>query len=121
LAAGAQEQPGVLEHRRRDLAVAGALEDLPRALDHAPACAHGPGQPVERAAGRLEGVAQRARTASRNGFVARSRPSVVEGPWPGWIGTSSPTWSYSPRIDCSSTAQDEPGKSVRPTAPAKSA
>jgi hypothetical protein len=55
-----------------------------------------------------------------NGFVLRSRPIVVAGPWPGWIVTSSGRLMSTSRSVRRSAAGLDVGKSERPTLPAKS-
>src|SRR5690606_3103035 len=54
----------------------------------------------------------------RNGFVRRSCPIVVVGPWPGYTTQSSPRGSSTSLIDRSSVAWSPPGRSVLPTDPA---
>src|SRR5581483_1347205 len=60
-----------------------------------------------------------ARRSPRNGFDRSSRPSVVGSPWPGYTAVSGPNRSSRARTDASSACQSPPGKSTRPTEPAK--
>jgi hypothetical protein len=98
LAHAAGEQLRRLERRRLDPLVAGALEDAPRACLQCRACLCLLAKHVERAPRRFDlGDAQLTdavasgtttawlaeRSSARNGFVSRSRPSVVMPMWPG--------------------------------------
>ena len=78
----AANSAGVLERRRHDLAIAGALERLDaRAATTRRRSALGAGSQSSVRDRALEPRRSTAhRPASRNGFVARSRPSVVAGP-----------------------------------------
>src|SRR5207253_7509050 len=77
-------------------------------------------QDVVRPARSLEGRAHAsARSSARNGLRASSTPSVVSGPCPGWTTVSGGNRSESMRTEASSVSQSAPGRSTRPTEPAK--
>src|SRR4029077_16710213 len=57
--------------------------------------------------------------ARRNGFVRRSWPIVVGGPWPASTVTSSPSGNSFSLIPLISRSILPPGKSPRPMLPAK--
>src|SRR5690606_34124576 len=133
LADPARVQRGVLEHRQLQQPVAGAVGGgLERGADG--------GEPrrlrrvvLRDALGRGErgdllllhgGHRPRPRTGApspcRNGLDARSRPTVVVGPWPGSTTVSSGLVSSLSRRLASSCWWSPPGRSVRPIDPAKS-
>ena len=60
-----------------------------------------------------------ARSSPRNGFVSSSRPSVVGSPVARVDDASGPKRSSRRRIESSSVSQSPPGRSTRPTEPAK--
>ena len=57
--------------------------------------------------------------ACRNGFVTRSRPIVVGGPWPESTVTSSPSGNSFSLIPLIRRSISPPGKSPRPMLPEK--
>ena len=88
LAARAHEQPGVLDHRHGDLAVAGALEDLlARARSRARRMAIRLRQPVVGAAGRL--VARHLPPGGPDGVEERVRARARRRAWSGRSGPES--------------------------------
>lgn len=60
-----------------------------------------------------------ARSSRMNGFVLRSRPIVVDGPWPGCTTVASSRGRILSAIDSMSCGNEPPGRSVRPIEPAK--
>ncbi len=83
---GAREQFRVLEGRRLDVAVAEQATEPVRLLVHPEHRVGAVGQQVLVPRGGSNSVTA---SPTRNGFVARSRPTVVSGPCPGSTGSSS--------------------------------
>src|SRR4029450_12077431 len=123
LAHPAGEHGRVLEDRGLDRLVAGQaglLEHDPLDLGPGPRVRR---QVVEGALGGLEAAAHARlpRTGSspcRNGLVARSRPTVVVGPWPGSTTMSSGRGRNRAAREASISVVEPPGRSVRPIEPA---
>src|SRR4029453_12125680 len=113
----AGEHGRVLEDGRLDRLVAGQaglLEHDPLDLGPGP---RGRRQVVEGALGGLEAAAH-ARIPCRNGLVARSRPTVVVGPWPGRTRVSSARGRNRAAREANIWVVSPPGRSVRPIEPA---
>src|SRR5262249_35307680 len=131
LADRAREQLGRLERRRLDPFMAGTLEDRPRAGLQRAASARLLAEHVEGAARRFDlrdaqlpaavapgaeaGIAER--SSARDGFVSRSRSSVVTPTCPGSTTVFPGNARSSSPIERSSVAQSPPGRSTRPTDP----
>ena len=119
LARRALEERRLLEAGRGDARPAVLRALLLDRADHAPPQVVAR-QDVVRPARRLElGSRAHARSSARNGLRASSTPSVVSWPWPGWTTVSGGSRSASIRTEASSVSQSAPGRSTRPTEPAK--
>src|SRR3954467_14707563 len=120
LARRALEQGRVLEPGRGDPSPSVLRALLLHGSDHTPPQVVA-WQDVVRPARRLETSAHAcARSSARNGLRESSTPSVVSGPWPGWTPVSGGSRSASIRTEAISVSQSAPGRSTRPTEPAKS-
>ena len=126
----AREDGGVLEDRRLDVAVAGPPQrggerladgEEARRVRRQDRRTSPWGRGRSLTGPRPGGAGRRPAAASaRYGLVARSRPIVVAGPWPGSTTVSSSSGRTTSRSERSIASHEPPGRSTRPTEPANS-